>query len=169
MAHNPRNGDTYGAYNKPYAVIDFLENSPPKEDWLLIVDSDMIIRLPFLCNGLGFDHGQDLSLEMNCQRGRPISAYYGYLEGTNNDLAKRHIPNILPRNNTDGGQPWERLSDRVGGFVLVHRDDMLQYMNDWLEITEHIRDDPEVLLFQAGSQMRFAQLSPSQWQCCMPL
>lgn len=150
MTHNPHNNDTYGAYNKPYAVIDFLENSPPKEDWLIIVDADMIMRLPFLCKGEDFEHGEDKSLELNCQRGRPISAHYGYLKGTNNDLAKRHLPGIEPRNNTDGGQPVHRRSDQVGGFVVVHKDDMLQYMHDWLTMAEEVRDDPEVLHLALG-------------------
>lgn len=165
MAKNPHNNDAYGAYNKPYAVIDFLENSPPKEDWLIIIDADMVMRLPFLCKGESFENGVDASLEMNCERGRPISAFYGYLKGTNNDLATRHIPQVPIRNNTDGGQPLHRRSDQVGGFVVVHKDDMRQYMHDWLQMTEDVRDDPEVCCCFCGCNLAYVLLC-SRFSSC---
>ena len=46
---NPHNDDKYSAYNKPLSVIHWLENEEPEEDWLLILDADMILNLPFVC------------------------------------------------------------------------------------------------------------------------
>lgn len=144
MAVNPHNHDHYSAYNKPYAVIDFLTRAPPKEEWLVLLDSDMQLRLPFICGGTEFHHTESPVLEIVCVRGHPIAAFYGYLIGATNELAVRHIPNVAPRNDTTGGQPGGRRSDQVGGIFIVHREDMRAYMNDWLAITEDVRFDPEV-------------------------
>jgi peptidyl serine alpha-galactosyltransferase len=144
MAINPHSQDHYNAYNKPYAVIDFLTRAPPEEDWLILLDSDMLLRLPFICGGTSFQHNESHALEMDCVRGHPIAAFYGYLKGVSNDLAVRHIPDVPPRNDTNGGQPFGRRSDQVGGIFIVHKDDMREYMNDWLTITEDVRFDPEV-------------------------
>lgn len=78
MAVNPHNHDYYSAYNKPYAVIDFLTRAPPKEDWLVLLDSDMQLRLPFICGGTEFSHMEVNLLEIDCVRGHPIAAFYGY-------------------------------------------------------------------------------------------
>ena len=83
---------------------------------------------------------------MPCKKGHPISAYYGYLVGVTNKLAEKHLPDVKPRLDTDGGQPQGRRADQVGGTLLVHRDDITQYMHDWLKITEDVRFDPEVRL-----------------------
>lgn len=144
MSVNPHNQDHYNAYNKPFAVIDFLTHAPPEEDWLILLDSDMQLKLPFICGGTGFHHNESEALEIDCVRGRPIAAFYGYLIGATNDLAVRHIPQVAPRNDTTGGQPAGRRSDQVGGIFIVHQDDMRQYMDDWLSITENVRFDPEV-------------------------
>lgn len=146
MTHNPRNGDVYNAYNKPFAVIDWLERAPPAEEWLVVIDADMLLRLPFLCRGPASDlfaSAVPKELVLDCARGSPLAAYYGYLEGSANRLAEKHLPDVLPRNNTSGGQPAGRRADQVGGLLVVHRDDMRLYMHDWLRFTEDVRNDPE--------------------------
>lgn len=45
---HPVTGDAYAAYNKPEAVIDWLEHVTPEEEYVLVLDSDMILRRPFL-------------------------------------------------------------------------------------------------------------------------
>jgi peptidyl serine alpha-galactosyltransferase len=145
---NPHNGDYYPAYNKPLAVIDFLEKAEPEEEWLVILDTDMILREPIVCPGAKGAEAEGLppALTMPCKRGQPISQYYDCVVGAANELAARHIPEIPPRNNTDGSLPYDRRADMVGGMFVVHKDDMKQYMHDWLAYTEKVRFDPEVLL-----------------------
>jgi len=65
--HNPRNGDVYSAYNKPLAVIDFVERFQPAEEWLLFVDADMLLRLPYICKARG---GGGASGRRYCSEGR---------------------------------------------------------------------------------------------------
>lgn len=65
---NPHNHDTYSAYNKPEAVIDWLAHNDIEEEFVLILDADMIMRAPFLPEDLG------------AKQGTAISAYYGYLK-----------------------------------------------------------------------------------------
>jgi len=36
------------AYNKPEAVVDWLEHETPEEEYVVVLDSDMILRHPFL-------------------------------------------------------------------------------------------------------------------------
>lgn len=66
--HNPHNGDVYSAYNKPEAVLDWLAHNEVEEDFVLILDADMIMRAPFIPEDLG------------AKEGTAISAYYGYLK-----------------------------------------------------------------------------------------
>jgi len=163
---NPHNGDVYSAYNKPLAVIDYVERFQPAEEWLLILDADMILHLPFVCKARGLTcaripcvtcahrpqhvlqgegHAPEFApFELPCARGAPISADYSYLVGSTNALALKHLPHATPRNDTAGGQPFGRYADQVGGVFLVHRDDMRVYMHDWLAYTEAVRYDPDV-------------------------
>jgi hypothetical protein len=103
---HPRTGDVYAAYNKPEAVIDWLENITPKEDWVVVLDSDMLVRRPFG------------PLDWNISKGWAVSAPYQYMIGVNNALADRHIPEIPKRNNTFAG-PSDRRSDQVRPVVGV--------------------------------------------------
>lgn len=68
FTRNPHNGDVYSAYNKPEAVIDWLAHNDIDEEFVLILDADMIMRAPFIPEDLG------------AKAGTAISAYYGYLK-----------------------------------------------------------------------------------------
>jgi peptidyl serine alpha-galactosyltransferase len=144
-AVHPTNGDHYSAYNKPLAVIDWLSKNPPEEEWLVILDSDMLLREPFICKGEAGSEAEKVAaayppvLSMDCRRGHPIAAYYGYLIGSTNELAEHFLPGVDPRNDTSGGQPKGRRADQVGGIFVVHRDDMLLYMDDWVKFAADVR------------------------------
>jgi hypothetical protein len=110
FAVHPRTGDHYAAYNKPEAVIDWLEHQTPKEDFVLVLDSDMILRKPFLVEA------------MHPKKGSAVGAKYTYMIGVANELADRHIPEIDKRNDTRAG-PFGRRADQVGFFCLSHSED----------------------------------------------
>lgn len=128
---HPKTGDHYAAYNKPLAVIDWLENVTPKEEYVVVLDSDMILRRPFLVE------------EMNPSPGWAIGARYTYMIGVANELADRHIPEVPKRNDTLAG-PLHRRADQVGGFFFIHRDDLKRMSKMWLKFTEDVRNDTEV-------------------------
>ena len=148
---HPKTGDHYAAYNKPAGVIDWLaaleaaaaaksprpggdHHQPPpplEEDFVLVLDSDMLLRRPFDPRAF------------NVSRGWASGARYDYLIGVDNDLARRHIPEVAPRADTLAG-PAGRRADRVGGFYLIHRDDLKRVAPLWLKFTEDVRADPEV-------------------------
>ncbi|GFR43751.1 hypothetical protein Agub_g4863 [Astrephomene gubernaculifera] len=130
FARNERTNDYYAAYNKPGAVVDWLQHVKPKEDWILVLDSDMYLRKPFYPQFF------------NATRGWCVSADYTYMIGVNNDLAVRHIPEIEPRNDVLAG-PRGRRGDQVGGFFFMHRDDLSRVAPLWLKYTEDVREDPE--------------------------
>ena len=129
--HHPRTGDLYSAYNKPVAVIDWLARNEVPEEYVLIIDADMIIRQPFLPAASG------------ARPGRAVSAYFSYMKGVKNRLAMKHIPHVLPRNDTLAG-PTGRRSDQVGGFTLMNTKDLRRVAPLWLKFTEDVRADPDV-------------------------
>ena len=69
MTIHPVTGDDYAAYNKPEAVIDYLKHNTPEEEYILVLDSDMILRRPFLVE------------EMKPKPGWAIGARYTYMFG----------------------------------------------------------------------------------------
>lgn len=77
--------DYYPPYNKPAAVMEYLARNDPKEDWVVILDSDMLVKDPFLPE------------ELHLNRGWAYAADYYYLEGVSNNLALRILPEIAPR------------------------------------------------------------------------
>ncbi|GMH38719.1 hypothetical protein BSKO_06603 [Bryopsis sp. KO-2023] len=127
---HPETGDNYGAYNKPGAVMDFLNNNKIEEEYILVLDGDMLLRRPVIPQ------------EMGARLGLGISARYGYLKGVSNDLALKHIPYVAPRHDTDGGG-YGRRADQVGGFFLTHRDDMRRVAPLWFNFTSDVRQDPD--------------------------
>ncbi len=78
----------YPSYNKPYSVMAWLEQTHVAEDYVLMMDSDMLLREPLDPVALGV------------ARGRVVSAEYTYLVGTepSRGFAERFIPKaLLPR------------------------------------------------------------------------
>ncbi|KXZ52846.1 hypothetical protein GPECTOR_8g229 [Gonium pectorale] len=130
MSRSPRNGDRYAAYNKPEAVLDWLDYNKPKHDYVLVLDSDMILRRPFLVEVMG------------PRKGLAVGARYTYMIGVNNELALRHIPHVAPRNDTLAG-PYGRRADQVGGFFFIHKDDLKAMSHDWLKFSEDVRMDDQ--------------------------
>ena len=90
----------------------------------------MIMRAPFL------------PIESGARPGRAVAAFFGYMKGVNNNLAMKHVPEIAPRNDTLAG-PLGRRGDQVGGFTLMHRDDLKRAAPLWLKYTEDVRADPD--------------------------
>lgn len=162
FTRNPHNGDVYSAYNKPEAVIDWLAQNDIEEDFVLILDADMIMRAPFIPEDLG------------AKEGTAISAFYGYLkvqsplrhhnldgtvsacralkplavqwsttstsgsarsppkvahsavqiygvQGVNNALALKHVPEVPPREDELAG-PKGRRGDQVPPACLFIKD-----------------------------------------------
>lgn len=47
FAWNEEIKDWYAAYNKPGAVVDWLKHVDPKEEYIVVLDSDMLLRRHF--------------------------------------------------------------------------------------------------------------------------
>lgn len=113
-------------------MLDWLDYNTPKHDYVLVLDSDMILRRPFLVEW------------MTPRKGLAVGARYTYMIGVNNELAVRHIPHVAPRNDTLAG-PYGRRADQVGGFFFIHKDDLKAMSHDWLKFSEDVRMDDQVL------------------------
>ncbi|XP_042066857.1 peptidyl serine alpha-galactosyltransferase-like [Salvia splendens] len=118
MSLHPKTGDWYPAINKPAGVAHWLKHSKEAEnvDWVVILDADMIVRGPIL------------PWELGAEKGRPVAAYYGYLIGCDNILAKLHTKH-------------PELCDKVGGLLAFHIDDLRVFAPMWLSKTEDVRAD----------------------------
>jgi hypothetical protein len=128
--NHPRTGDVYPAYNKPVAVIDWLAKTDVSEDFVLIIDADMIMRKPIIPKDVG------------ARKGWAVSAFFGYMKGVNNALAMKHIPQVPPRQDSFAG-PSGRRSDQIGGFTLMQTEDLRKVAPLWLKYTEDVRFDPD--------------------------
>ena len=80
-----------------------LQDVNPPEEYILVIDADMIMRAPFVPS------------QMAVSRGWAVSAYFGYLKGVDNALALKHVPHVTPRNDTLAG-PMGRRGDQAGPF-----------------------------------------------------
>ncbi|KAG0593534.1 hypothetical protein M758_1G329500 [Ceratodon purpureus] len=120
MSQHPVTGDWYPAINKPAGVVHWLEHSKDAKnvDWVLILDADQIIRHPITPWALG------------AEKGKPVAARYGYLIGCDNELAKLHTKH-------------PDLCDKVGGFIMMHIEDLRKFAPLWLSKTEEVRNDRE--------------------------
>jgi hypothetical protein len=120
MSKHPKTGDWYPAINKPAGVVHWLKHSKDAEnvDWVVILDADQIVRGPIIPWKLG------------AEKGRPVAAFYGYLMGCDNILAKLHTKH-------------PELCDKVGGLLAMHIDDLRALAPMWLSKTEEVRADRE--------------------------
>ena len=124
-----------------------LQDVQPTEDFILVIDADMIMRQPFDPVALGAGPGW------------AISAFFTYMKGVSNELAMRHVPHVLPRTDNLAGQPGRR-GDQVGGFTLMNTKDLERVAPMWLSFTTAVRNDPTVSL----------HMSPLQHSvCCVPV
>ena len=115
------NGDHYSPYNKPYAVLHWLEHADVREDFVVYIDADMVFRNAFSVEDLG------------AEKGSPVAAYYGYMHGVEANVhmgVKSLVKNV-------------ETAQKVGGFVVMHREDMKKVAPLWLKYTEMVRKDPD--------------------------
>ena len=112
-------------------VSHMVQDVQPTEDFILVIDADMIMRQPFDPVALGAGPGW------------AISAFFTYMKGVSNELAMRHVPHVVPRTDNLAGQPGRR-GDQVGGFTLMNTKDLERVAPMWLSFTTAVRNDPTV-------------------------
>jgi hypothetical protein len=113
---HPVTGDYYPPYNKVMAIRDWLCETPPARDELvLLLDPDCV----FLS-----------SLNIPVKDAHPLAQHVSYLDANSNaELVGRHC-----------GKPY--AVQAIGMPILIHRDDLRGLALRWLEKTEAIRSDP---------------------------
>jgi peptidyl serine alpha-galactosyltransferase len=131
-SHNPHNNDDYTAYNKPAGIAHWLAHARPRQHWILIIDPDMVLRDPFA------DWGRLYGAEAGSWA---VSAYFGYMVGTHNNLSDAHVPEVAPRRDAYAG-PRGRRGDQVSSLVLMAAPDLAKVAPLWLQYSEAVRDDP---------------------------
>ena len=120
-AVHPVTGDRYAPYNKPASIVHWLEHGQVTAEYVIILDADMVIRKP-------------MSVELvGAGPGRPVSAHYGYLVGIFED----HHMGVKSR------VKFASPPQQVGGFSVMHIDDLRRVAPRWLYWTEEVRKDPD--------------------------
>jgi hypothetical protein len=72
--------DWYAAYNKPGAVVDYFEHNSPKEEWVVVLDSDMLLKTPFkvwLGSNSGGGGSMSIWIWLGGWRGAAVLAHIG--------------------------------------------------------------------------------------------
>ena len=122
---HPVTGDYYPQYNRLMALTAWLEESPPVEEVILLLDPDCVFLAPLLPTEL-------------VSPGSPVSHPVGYMDpAPKAALLQRHC-----------SRP--ELVDAVGIPTLIHRDDLMALTPLWVEKTEEIRSDPRSLDLLGG-------------------
>jgi hypothetical protein len=117
---HPVTGDHYPGYNRVMALRAWLEESPPVEEVVLLLDPDCVFLAPLLPTEL-------------VSPGSPVSHPVGYMDpAPKAELVEMH-----------GLRP--ESVDAVGIPTLVHRDDLMALAPLWVDKTEEIRNDPRSL------------------------
>ncbi|CAL8472254.1 g11796 [Coccomyxa elongata] len=130
MAHDKVHDDWYQPYNKPTAIDYWLRDMKPMEEFIMVIDADSILRMPFYPE------------RFNVTRGWAYSPYFmELLEGVQNALALRHVPDVAPRQDWFAGNEGRR-ADKVGPPYLMHREDMERVAPLWYNFTYAVRNDP---------------------------
>jgi hypothetical protein len=112
---HPITGDKYLPYNKPAAILAWMERGACKDETLLLIDPDFVFLAPF---------------ELPAVAGRPIAHPARYLDPWRHaELVRRH-----------GHEPEDVQG--IGVPILVHRDDLAALAPAWLARTEEIRANP---------------------------
>ena len=120
-AVHPVTGDRYAPYNKPASIVHWLEHGQVTAEYVIILDADMVIRKPMTVDLVGVAPG------------RPVSAHYGYLVGIFED----HHMGVKSR------VKFASPPQQVGGFSVMHIDDLRRVAPRWLYWTEEVRKDPD--------------------------
>ncbi|CAI5980897.1 unnamed protein product [Closterium sp. NIES-65] len=82
------------------------------------MDADQLIRRPVL------------PWELGAERGHPVSANYGYLKGCDNSFGELHMNNAT-------------YCDKVGGYIVIHVEDLRRLAPIWSAKSEEVRADVE--------------------------
>lgn len=77
--------DKYEPYNKPGAVIEYFKHHSPKEEYVVVLDPDMLLKVPFRPE------------ELPLQRGWAYAANHRSVWGVHTAKALRHVPELPPR------------------------------------------------------------------------
>ncbi|CAK0787529.1 hypothetical protein CVIRNUC_010749 [Coccomyxa viridis] len=144
---HPKTGDIYSGINKPVAVLSWYMTAKPTEDYIIIVDADMIIMKPFD------------PVQMGVKPGWAVSAFFGYLRGVKNEMALKHVPHVQPRNDSLAG-PEGRRGDQVGGFTIFQNKDLGDVLPLWIKYTEDVRADPDAWNSSGDSYTTHAGMKP---------
>ncbi|EIE18946.1 hypothetical protein COCSUDRAFT_68096 [Coccomyxa subellipsoidea C-169] len=122
FAQDSEHDDNYPPYNKPGAITHWLRFAEPEELYILIMDSDIIMRRPYLPE------------ELKVRPGWAAAPYFDFLKGVTNELARTHLQGVEPRTDTNLG-PKGRLADMAGAPYLITKEDLKMVAPMWSTFT----------------------------------
>lgn len=119
-ARSEKTGDYYPPHNKPKSLELWLEHTSTDAEYILILDTDMVFANDF-----------DLGM-FDVSRGKASSAKHEYLFGLRKSV-HMNIKQALRHPND---------AEMVGGFYLMHKEDLRKVAPLWYNYSAIIRADP---------------------------
>ncbi|KAK9833296.1 hypothetical protein WJX81_004290 [Elliptochloris bilobata] len=120
-------GDSYTAYNKPWTVWQWVSQAQPQEDFVLVLDPDVLIRRPILPDEFRVVPGHPAAFNAWCLR----------------DLNKLMMPRLMPdaprRLDYEAAPYYNRTADEVGNYYFLHREDLANLAPLWWNYTLNVR------------------------------
>ncbi|BDA49070.1 Peptidyl serine alpha-galactosyltransferase [Coccomyxa sp. Obi] len=130
FAKDSEHNDSYPPYNKPGAITHWLRFAEPEEPYILIMDSDIIMRRPYVPD------------ELKVRPGWASAPYYDFLRGAANELAQTHLQGVQARDDTNLG-PKGRLADMAGAPYFITKEDLKMVAPMWSTFATKVRNDPK--------------------------
>jgi len=132
------NGDWYPPYNLPGSVLHWVTHNSTDADFVIKLDGDMILRRPITVEMMG------------ASKGNAVGGLYGYLKGVDNGMSQMFLP-----------EHQQKICSKVGGWVLMHMDDMRRVAPQWLHFTEKVREHPPCWNMTGDAYVSLA--NPKPW------
>ncbi|CAL5226830.1 g9694 [Coccomyxa viridis] len=116
-------GIVYPLFNKPWALHMYMKRARVTEDFILVLDSDMLIRRPMLPAAFGVSEIQAASENM------------WYLDDLNAVLVPEMMPDLPTKADNECNPGPGRQADEVGEFYFMHRKQWEMVASQWYQHT----------------------------------
>ncbi|CAK0786275.1 hypothetical protein CVIRNUC_009488 [Coccomyxa viridis] len=111
----------YPLFNKPWALSMYLRHAHVTEDYILVLDSDMLLRRPML------------PAHFRVSESTAAAENMWYLEDLNTILVPELMPDLAVKLDNDAVPGKGRRADEVGEFYLMHRKDWAVVAPKWYQ------------------------------------
>jgi peptidyl serine alpha-galactosyltransferase len=137
----------FPSYNKPYSFMNYMGNVSDVSEYIIMMESDMVIHQPINPKRLGV------------RPGVVFSSQHNYLIGADNNFKTRFLVTDNP-------------VDKVGGIYIFHKEDAKKIAPLWFAYTKKVKDFmveyPEIYLqetIENYDSVTRNEKKQAEWRC----